>query len=111
MNAPRIELSRLCDIYGALLTDKQRNALELYCNEDFSLSEIAENTGISRQGVRDQIKHAENQLIFYENVLGLSEKSRKAGLLLDELSGLSALPANDRTAELLQELRGLFNFE
>lgn len=111
MNAPRIELSRLCDIYGALLTDKQRNALELYCNEDFSLSEIAENTGISRQGVRDQIKHAENQLIFYESVLGLSEKSRKAGLLLDELSGSYALPSNDRTAELLQELRGLFNFE
>ena len=44
----------LCDIYGSLLSEKQRNSLDLYCNEDLSLSEIAENTGITRQGVRDQ---------------------------------------------------------
>ena len=81
MKNERIRLSLLCDIYGSLLSEKQRNALDLYCNEDLSLSETAENTGISRQGVRDQLTHAETQLTFYEDALGLLAKNTAVSAL------------------------------
>ncbi len=92
----------LCDIYGGLLSEKQRTALEMYCNEDYSLSEIAENTGISRQGVRDQIKHAHELLSEYENVLGLLEKRRKAAELFEE-----ERQDPQKTLDALKELLGL----
>lgn len=51
--------SILLDYYGMVLTEKQRNILTEYYNDDLSLAEIAENYGITRQGVRDAIKHGE----------------------------------------------------
>ena len=51
--------SVLLDFYGPVLTDKQRVILTEYYDEDLSLAEIAENLGITRQGVRDAIKHGE----------------------------------------------------
>ena len=54
--------SILLDYYGMVLTEKQRNILTEYYNDDLSLAEIAENYGITRQGVRDAIKHGENAL-------------------------------------------------
>ena len=51
-----LNVSILLDFYGAMLTEKQREAVEYYYNDDLSLSEIADNQGISRQGVRDAIK-------------------------------------------------------
>lgn len=68
--------SALLGIYGALLTDKQLSTMEYYYDEDLSLGEIAENTGISRQGVRDFIKRGEEMLDLYEEKLGLYEKMR-----------------------------------
>lgn len=56
--AKNMEMAFLCDFYGDMLTDKQRDVMELYYNDDLSLSEIAENAGITRQGVRDSIKRA-----------------------------------------------------
>ena len=70
-----IRYVRLYDIYAPLLSQRQRDIMDLYYNEDESLSEIAENTGITRQGVRDWIKKTESQLEVYENALGLAEKS------------------------------------
>jgi len=52
-------MSMLFDFYGDLLTERQKEFYDLYYNEDLSLSEIAENYGISRQGVRDVIVRAE----------------------------------------------------
>ena len=52
-------MTMLFDFYGELLTERQREFFDLYYNEDLSLSEIAENSGISRQGVRDVIVRAE----------------------------------------------------
>ena len=66
----------LLDIYGALLTDRQRDVLDLYDNDDLSLSEISENLGITRQGVRDGIKRAEQQLLEMEERLGLAKRFR-----------------------------------
>ena len=66
-----LAMSDLLDIYGELLTEKQRDMLELYYNDDLSLAEIAEYYGISRQGVHDSIKRGEESLNEYERVLGL----------------------------------------
>ena len=55
----KIEISMLWQIYGALLTEKQRDYIDYYYNEDLSLAEIAQNDGITRQGVRDIIKKGE----------------------------------------------------
>ena len=60
--AKNYEIAILIDFYGEMLTAKQRDFLEYYYNDDLSLSEIAENEGITRQGVRDAIKRAETQL-------------------------------------------------
>lgn len=64
----------LLDFYGELLTDRKRLALDMYYNEDLSLAEIASEIGISRQGVRDMIKKAQDELVFYESKLGLAQK-------------------------------------
>ena len=77
-----LRLSVLFDAYGSLLTSDQQNMFDLYYNEDLSLAEIAEHTGLSRQGVRYAIKHAEEALINYEEKLGLSKKTE---LLLEKL--------------------------
>ncbi len=66
-----LAMSDLLDLYGELLTDKQRDMLELYYNDDLSLAEIAEHYEISRQGVHDSIKRGEEALEEYERVLGL----------------------------------------
>jgi predicted DNA-binding protein YlxM (UPF0122 family) len=68
------EIAMLLDFYGELLTEKQRETMDLYYNEDLSLAEIAEPLNISRQGVRDLIKKAEEELFFYEEKLGLAKK-------------------------------------
>lgn len=72
--ANSVEISILLDLYGETLTEKQRSYLDCYYNNDFSLSEIAENEGITRQGVRDAIKRAENLLYGMEEKLHFSER-------------------------------------
>ena len=57
--AKNLKISDLLDFYGECLTEKQRNFLDYYYNDDLSLSEIAENESITRQGVRDAIKRGE----------------------------------------------------
>lgn len=72
--AKNLEVAVLLDFYGDMLTEKQREFLEYYYNDDFSLSEIAENEGITRQGVRDAIKRAETQLFDMESKLGMAKR-------------------------------------
>lgn len=72
--AKNYEMAVLIDFYGEMLTAKQRDFLEYYYNDDLSLSEIAENEGITRQGVRDAIKRAETQLQDMENRLGMARR-------------------------------------
>ena len=75
--AKDLEISFLLDFYGDMLTEKQREVIEFYYTEDLSLSEIADNEGITRQGVRDSIKRAEAQLFDMEQRLGLAKRFRE----------------------------------
>lgn len=82
--AANIHISQLLDLYGAILSEKQQRILDGYYNNDLSLSEIAENEGITRQGVSDFVKRSEAQLLDYESKLGLCEKIKALKLSADE---------------------------
>lgn len=83
--AKNLEISFLLDFYGDMLTQKQREVIEYYYNDDLSLSEIADNEGITRQGVRDSIKRAEAQLLEMEERLGLARRFREMHAGLEEI--------------------------
>ena len=72
--AKDLKYTFLLDFYGEMLTERQRDIIDSYYNADLSLSEIAENEGMTRQGVRDSIKRAETQLLEYDQKLGLIEQ-------------------------------------
>ena len=75
--AKNMEIALLFDFYGELLTEKQRNVVEMYYNDDLSLAEIAESENITRQGVRDSIKRAEAQMLELEDKLHLTVRFRE----------------------------------
>lgn len=81
-----VEKGELLDRYGALLTDRQRDCLDLYYNENLTLAEIAGHFHISRQAVHDAMRHGEEQLMAYESALHLvslrPEKQKAARALL-----------------------------
>lgn len=82
----------LFDFYGELLTEKQRRYFDLHYNEDYSLSEIAEMTGISRQGVWDIIKRAEETMRGTEEKTGLIGRFQETQAAISEIeSALEAL--------------------
>ncbi len=72
--AKNLEISYLLDFYGDVLTQKQRDVMEQYYNDDFSLAEIAVNFGITRQGVRDSIKRGESILLELEQKVGFAAR-------------------------------------
>ena len=90
-----LEVAGLLDCYAGILSERHRNLLDLYYNQDFSLGEISAEVGISRQGVRDSIKKAEEELFFFENGLHLFERgesvSRAAASLLQAAGNNAAL--------------------
>ncbi len=73
----KIELAWLTAFYGRLLTDKQRQVLALHCEEDLSLAEIAQEAGISRQGVHDMLTRAAQRLFDMEEKLGMAARFRR----------------------------------
>ena len=87
--AKNLEISLLLDFYGEMLTEKQRDMVDYYYNDDLSLSEIAENEGITRQGVRDSIKRAEAQMLDMEERLGLARRFRKISTDIQEIYDLA----------------------
>ena len=116
-------MAMLFDFYGDLLTDRQREFYDLYYNEDLSLAEIAENYGISRQGVRDVIVRAEAAMTeiedkthlirrFYTMQDDLSaidtaaaalQEAAAQGALTDELAESVARTIREHAAKLMQE--------
>ena len=72
----KVETAILLDLYKGLLTEKQAEAMDLYYNEDLSLSEIAENTLVTRQAVRDSLLKGERILVETEEKTHLGERIR-----------------------------------
>lgn len=102
-------VSLLYDFYGQLLTEKKRQVIELYHEEDMSLSEIASELGITRAAVHDSLKSAERALENYEEKLSLVERFLKTeeafGEITRKLDGLKRRYAGDgELAEAIEEI-------
>lgn len=100
--ASRAEITLLLDFYGNALTERQRRTAEMYFQEDLSLGEIAEMTGITRQGVRDGLKKAEKALFEYEERLGIAGRFLRQRKALEEARSIVlTLPDGDERSKLL----------
>lgn len=106
--AKNLDITILLDFYGDMLTPKQREFLDYYYNEDLSLSEIAANVGITRQGVRDAIKRAEAQLMEMEDRLGLVKRFKDMQAGLEEIIDCATkISAENRNTGLSREINDL----
>ena len=101
MKNQTFRMTMLFDFYGELLTERQKEFYELYYDEDLSLSEIAENYGISRQGVRDVIVRAEAYMTEIEDKTGLVKRFLQSLKYLMLFTRLFNLPSSTHTADLL----------
>ena len=103
-----VEQTLLYDFYGELLTERQQQVYESVVLEDYSLSEVAEDLGISRQGVHDMIKRCNHTLEEYESRLHLVEKFlciRKQVQKIKELAvGYNAGEVTEISNKILEEL-------
>lgn len=99
----RIELNYLLDFYGPLLTDHRQELMRLYCEEDLSQQEIADQLDITRQGVFDAIAKAKRQLDGFEAKLGLVRRYRAqtaaAQRCLKALEGVRPAPGDAAAIE------------
>ena len=104
-----VKISILLEIYGNLLTEKQRALLENYYNNDLSLSEIAENEQITRQAVRDNLKKGENKLFEYEEKLGIMKKTKvqeeQIAKVLSELTKIESKMTDKQIAKVLEDVK------
>ena len=89
-----LKFGPLCDVYGPLLTEKQRELVALYYDDDLTLSEIADYAGITRQAVRDALTRTEAALESYEERLGLLRKMQALRRLARELPEQQAAELN-----------------
>ena len=91
-----LEMTLLLDYYGELLTEKQKTCFDLYYNQDLSLGEIAEEAGISRQGVHDSLARAEATLLELEQKLGCVARAKRQQQALQTIcraaGALEAIP-------------------
>lgn len=101
----------LYDFYQTLLTDKQRIYMQLYYLDDLSLGEIAEEYGVSRQAVYDNVRRTEAMLEDYENKLNLFSKFQKRMELVDELEQLLSDDGNGSSEKVQVLLTALKEHE
>ena len=105
----KIELGMLCDIYGNLLTEKQKEVINDYANQDLSLTEIAENNNITRQAVNDIVKKGETKLLEYEQTLGIMKKQleteKQIQNILSELSKITDNSSDKKVERILNSVR------
>ena len=117
-----VKISLLFDFYRNLLTERQAESIDLYYNEDLSLSEIGAHMGITRQGVRDNIMRAESSLLDAEERLGLAARFLSIRSDLDRIDAIikeiEASPENKDLSDgmkhkindilmIIQEINGL----
>ena len=105
----KIEISMLCQIYGKLLTEKQFDYINDYYNNDLSLSEIAENYGITRQAARDNIKKGENKLFEYEEKLQIMKTTvnteKKIAKILAQIANIQNGYSDEKIADILENIK------
>ncbi len=105
----KIEISILCQIYGKLLTEKQYNFIDDYYNNDLSLSEIADNYGITRQAARDNIKKGENKLFEYEEKLGIMKTTLKNEKTIEDIlmqiNSIQTSYSDKKIAKILENVK------
>lgn len=110
MSIDKLKYVLLSDFYSNLLTEKQREFLSLYYEEDLSLGEISERVGISRQAVYDSIRSSEMCLERFETELGLlASHQHQRGVVADVLEQLQALETElDGTEkkQIIQYIKG-----
>ena len=107
------EISLLYDFYGQLLTRRQQDVMRLYHEENLSLSEIADEFSISRQGVHDSLRSGEKALKEYEKKLGLLERFRKSREAVDRIDAgldviadkLERVDEDGRLSEIAEDIR------
>lgn len=108
-----VKISILLEIYGNLLTSKQKDLLEDYYNNDLSLSEIAENNNITRQAVRDILKKGEKKLFEYEEKLGIMKKNsiqeEQIAIILSEISKINTKDSDKEIAKVLEDVKNKLN--
>lgn len=100
----RVRISALLDLYGPALSDRRRDVLDLYYNDDLSLAEIAECTGITRQGVRDAIVKGEGELADLESKLGFFERSLRARAVAERIAEAAGKTGDSALCELSARL-------
>jgi predicted DNA-binding protein YlxM (UPF0122 family) len=94
-----MRISYLLDFYGELLDAHIASVMRAYYNDDLSLAEIAEDEGISRQGIRHLIKKGEEQLCFFDEKLGLSKRYDELSCVADKIEEIAKkLSGNDNTS-------------
>lgn len=99
----------LYDLYGALLTDRQKQMVELYYLDDWSLSEIASHFGVSRQAVHDNLHRSAEQLEAYEAALSLLETTRQNRQLIRNLQTAFALVQDSLSETERHEMQSALN--
>lgn len=113
MSEKKFIYSILYDYYGALLKDNQATVIDMYYNQDYSLSEIAENMNISRQGVYDALKKAEKSLTEYEDKIKLHYKYKKylkaAENIVKLASGIDGERYTDTVKQIKAEAEKIIN--
>lgn len=97
-------LAILFDCYGELLTSRQKDIFDQYINEDYSLSEIAENNDVSRQAVHDAISRAESILLDAEEKIGMVERISSMEKLIDEASALASAVLDEKNGGEVKKL-------
>ena len=107
MRADALTMTLLYDYYGELLTEKQRQLFDLYYNQDYSLSEIARDAGISRQGVHDMIRRCNKSLEDYEAKLHLVEKFMSVKKKVHEIDLLLENYEEQDEKELIKKVKKL----
>ena len=101
-----VEQTLLYDFYGELLTEHQRSVYEDVVLNDYSCTEVAQERGISRQGVHDLIRRCDRILEDYEEKLHLVEKFLKIREKVEEIQDAAEEPSRVKalSREILEEL-------
>lgn len=105
-----LDFALLLEVYECMLTQRQRELMEYYYWEDMSLGEISENSGITRQAVRDSIKRGEQTITQLEEKLGLAVKISRCRSIFNDISALAEENGNNlnRILKLAAEGREIF---